>query len=342
MAIPDRPDETMGGCLACGHTRARVRHYVGPYTIRQCTRCLLAWTEGAKVEPAEFYDRDYFVGTAGQKGYNDYPSLAAAMGRTNRSRLGRLRRLVPGARTLLDVGSGPGFFVKEASESGLQACGLEVSEYAVRYAAERLGVSVFHGALDEEHLNRLGGSFDLITLWDVIEHLARPDESLGLLADRLTPGGLLSLSTGDIGSLVARLSGRHWHLLNLPEHLWFFTVPALRHLLARSGLVAVSVRREVCWFTLKYLLERLVYSLGGRHTELPGVSVLGRLSLPCTLLDVVTVLARKRTWSPAGVVKEQPARLERSTLPAGTDAQGRGAVGSEIGVAEELEVCVRG
>ncbi len=279
-------------CVACRNPQSRLRHHIGPCTIRQCTRCLLAWTEGVVVEPVEFYDRDYFVGTTGQKGYNDYLSMAAAMGRTNGARLRKLRRLLPRARTLLDVGCGPGFFVKEASESGLQACGLEVSEYATGYGRERLGVEVLHGALDQAHLNRIGGPFDLITLWDVIEHLPRPDESLGLLAGKLSADGVLSLSTGDIGSLVARLSGRHWHLLNLPEHLWFFTVPALQHLLARSGLVAVSIRREVCWFTAQYLLERLIYSLSGRHARAPGNSFLAGLSLPCTLLDVVTVYAR--------------------------------------------------
>lgn len=292
-AIPDRQHPSVGRCLACGWARSRVLHRIGSYTIVQCTHCLLAWTNGADLEPAALYNQDYFIGTNGPKGYNDYLSMAAAMERTNRARIRGLRRLAPQARTLLDVGCGPGFFVKHACQSGLRACGLEISQFAARYGRERLSLLIVNGPLDEEHLAQLDGSFDLITLWDVIEHLPAPDDALRLLADRLAPGGVLTLSTGDVGSLAARLTGRRWHLFNPPEHLWFFTVPALRRLLARTGLVTARVQREVCWFTAQYLLERLLFSVRRRAAHPPGARLLQRLNVPCTLLDVVTVHARK-------------------------------------------------
>ncbi|MHC4091283.1 MAG: class I SAM-dependent methyltransferase, partial [Planctomycetota bacterium] len=264
MTMPSSPDGSLRRCLACGSSRSRILHRIDPYTIVQCTHCLLGWTDGADVEPAEFYDQDYFSGAQDPKGYNNYVSMAAAMERTNRARIRTLQRLVPGAKTLLDVGCGPGFFLKQSAEAGLQATGLEVSAFAAQYGREHLGQRIVNGPLDEAHLAQIGGSFDAITLWDVIEHLPAPDEALRHLADRLEEGGVLSLSTGDVGSLTARFSGRHWHLFNLPEHLWFFTVPALRRLLRRAGLITVRVQREVCWFTAQYLLERLMFCLRSR------------------------------------------------------------------------------
>jgi len=158
---------------------------------------------------------------------------------------------------------------------------------------ERLGQQIVTGPIDCDHLAQAGGPFDLITLWDTIEHLHAPDEAVRLLAERLEPGGVLTLSTGDITALVTRLSGPHWHLYNLPEHLWFFSVQALKRLLRRAGLEVLDVHREVCWYTAQYLLDRLVISMCRRPVPLPRPAILGRLSVPVTLLDIVTLHARK-------------------------------------------------
>ncbi len=336
--MPDGRHVLLGRCLACGGVRSRVRHHIGPYTIVQCRGCGLAWTHGAKLDPAEFYDRDYFTGTSAQKGYNDYLSMAPAMQRTSRARLRRLKRLMPRARTLLDVGCGPGFFVKEAWSEGLRACGLEVSAYAAAYGRDDLGVPVLTGPVDWAHLDRVSGMVDVITLWDVLEHLAEPDVALRLLAERLPPGGLLGLSTGDIRSLAARITGRRWHLFNLPEHLWFFTMPALQHLLNRAGLHVISVEREVCWFTGEYLLERLMFSATGRHAWWPGLNWLRRVSLPCTLLDVVTVHARKPAERQLRLAPPEPRRPRLAVVGVEPDAEPNGAVGSQLGVSKDLEL----
>ncbi len=280
-------------CLACGFGPLRLLHRIRGYAILQCPRCLLGRTAGAAIDPVSFYDDAYFINPDAEKGYGDYLALDAAMARTNRARLRLLLRLVPAARTLLDVGCGPGFFLRDAAEAGLTSCGLEVSAFAARYGRERLGRRIVTGPIDPAHLAETGGPFDLITLWDVIEHLPEPDAALRLLAERLAPGGVLALSTGDVASLAARISGPRWHLFNLPEHLWFFSVPALRRLLARAGLRIVSVRREVCWYTLDYLARRLLFTAGRPGARVPAAAWLRRVSLPVTLFDIVTIHARK-------------------------------------------------
>jgi SAM-dependent methyltransferase len=293
VSAHDERDSGYEQCLACGYAPLRVLRCIRAYTIVQCPRCLLARTLNARIEPATFYDDAYFISADAPKGYSDYLTLALAMERTNRARLRRLQRLKPGARTLLDAGCGPAFFVKAAFEAGLDACGLEVSEFAAGYGRERLNQHIVTGPIDAAHLSEVGGPFDLITLWDVIEHLPAPGEALQSLAERLTPGGVLTLSTGDIGSLVARASGAHWHLYNLPEHLWFFSVPSLKRMLRRAGLHVIGVQREICWYTAQYLLERLVYSLGRRPARFPVAPILRRINVPVTLLDIVTISARK-------------------------------------------------
>lgn len=280
-------------CVACGGLHIRTLHRIREFTIEQCTQCGLARTRGAHFDFAEFYDRDYFTDGAGRKGYNDYFSLAGALKRTNHARVRRLMHMAPSARTLLDAGCGPGFFVQAAQACHLEAAGLEVSPFAAAYGRKELGLPITHGPLDAEHLDRLDARYDLVTLWDVIEHLPDPVEAVGLLAGKLAPGGVLALSTGDVRSLAARLCGRRWHLYNLPEHLWFFTDESLRILLNRAGLVVESVRREFCWYTARYLLDRLMYTLGREPIASSAARLLDRVTLPCSLGDILTVHARK-------------------------------------------------
>lgn len=310
------PDHSQGApstaCIACGGTRWRVLHHIGPYAILQCPHCLLAKTRGASLDEATFYNSEYFVGAGGPKGYADYFSLAVAMERTNRTRIRRLLRLAPHARTLLDVGCGPGFFVKAACDAGIEARGLEISDFAANYAREKLGLRVVAGPVDDAHLAQTGGPFDLITLWDTLEHLRNPDEALRLLTQRLTAGGVLSLSTGDIASFVARMSGRRWHLFNLPEHLWFFSAPSLKLLLRHLGMAVVTREREVCWYTAHYLLERLSVTFGWPALRLPGTAILKRLNLPLTLLDIMTVHAS--AWTPRRA-RRCPRRWPACTSP---------------------------
>src|SRR4029450_5031425 len=88
----------------------------------------------------------------------------------------------------------------------------------------------------------------------------------------------------------ARLSGSHWHLFNLPEHLFFFSPRSLELLLNQAGCAVQSVAREVNWVPVSYLVERLAKPLGGRppQTPLPAKWV-----IPATLLDVIGLYARK-------------------------------------------------
>jgi SAM-dependent methyltransferase len=257
--------------------------------------------------PDKFYDEAYWRSPTVGKGYADYFSLAGALEHNHRRRLRWLRaRLAASNSTsttldvrrprLLDVGCGPGFFVRAASIAGFAAAGVEISEYAVTFARERLGQNVSVGEARAGDLR--DGPFDVVTMWDVIEHLPDPFAACEAVGDVLKPSGLLAISTGDIDSIAARLSGARWHLFNLPEHLWFFTADSLKRLLRRAGLAPFEQRREVCWYTLRYLVERLEAMFGGRRFVSRSLGPVGRLNMPVTLRDIVTVLARKPGGAP--------------------------------------------
>ena len=171
--------------------------------------------------------------------------------------LGRLLRVRPEARTLLDVGAGTGLLVDEARGMGLQAEGVEPSRSAVARAAE-CGRTVWEGGLPHPELR--GRRFDLITLVDVVEHVADPPGLVSKARELLAPDGVLLVVTPDLGTLTARLLGRRWWHFRL-AHVGYFRRETLERLADAAGL-AVRDRFRPSWvLPLGYLMERLEHYL---------------------------------------------------------------------------------
>jgi len=253
--------EPPGACPACGADPRPGVRLEGAVQLRQCPRCLLAWWDWSAFDPAQFYDVDYFQSAFQPKGYDDYAGLEEGLARTARARLRRLARWGGGwsaRRRLLEIGCGTGVFLDAARRAGWQTEGIEVSLYAAEAARRRGHVVSCQAA---ELVDLPAAAYDCVAMWDVLEHVRDPAGVLRRAAAALRPGGVLALSTGDVTSLCARLSGRRWHLYNLPEHLFFFSPTALRLLLSRAGCRVVRIAREVNWVPVGYLLERLRKSL---------------------------------------------------------------------------------
>ena len=277
-------------CAVCGSAAARQKLRVAQQPILECVSCGLAWWEPeAGFAPERIYDAAYFRG-ADARGYADYAGEEIALRRNFARRLSRLGAPAPGSR-LLDVGAAFGFGVAEAQRAGWRALGIEISTTAAVAAAR-----IAPGRIAVAHALRLpfpDASFAAITLWDVLEHLADPHAAVAEIARLLRPGGRLALSTGDVGSVVARLSGAHWHLYTLPEHLFFYSRPSLRRLLADHGLAVERMRAEGSDYRVGYLWERLAKTVLRR----PATATRGwpgsELRIPINLFDIVTVHAVK-------------------------------------------------
>ncbi len=138
-------------------------------------------------------------------------------------------RLPRGAK-VLDIGAGEGFAMEVARQLGFDPYGLELSESAYRQLVEKFGPDrVFHSNIDDFDTDV---RFDLITMFDLIEHPRDPARVLAKAARMLRPGGYLLISTPDTGSLSARLMGRLW-VHYKPEHLFYFNQRNMRTLLER-------------------------------------------------------------------------------------------------------------
>ena len=148
------------------------------------------------------------------------------------------RRLGPGRRRLLDIGCGPGFFLKTAIARGWQAHGIEPSVQAAAHA-RTLGAAVTEGFFNAASAPALG-RFDMVNLTNVLEHVPDPTDTLARAIALLEPGGQLCVGVPNDYSpfqIAARaaLGGREWWLAP-PHHLNYFDFDSLTGLLARLGL----------------------------------------------------------------------------------------------------------
>jgi len=140
---------------------------------------------------------------------------------------------------LLDVGCFKGFFLYSAARRNWTAVGTEVSRPAVQYACQQLGLTVAQGDLLElEQFQR--GQFDIITLFDVIEHLSRPDRYVRRAHRLLRPGGLLYLETPNVRALPRYLLGRRWTIFHR-LHRYYFQPETITRLLGRAGFERIRI-----------------------------------------------------------------------------------------------------
>jgi 2-polyprenyl-3-methyl-5-hydroxy-6-metoxy-1,4-benzoquinol methylase len=140
---------------------------------------------------------------------------------------------------LLDVGCSTGFFLEYAASHGWKINGSELSHYTATMAQERLGVEIKKGTFLEAEFQP---GFDVVTMWDVIEHAPEPQKFLGEAFRVLRRGGLLALTTPNYDSLSRWVLNGRWEALCPPRHLVVFNTRTLKKMVEQVGGRVVLIR----------------------------------------------------------------------------------------------------
>ncbi|TCK20876.1 class I SAM-dependent methyltransferase [Pseudonocardia endophytica] len=236
-------------CPACGDRARELPHVVEErYRLLRCAGCgteflhdpAPAAEDGTDSEYWEDYKFAVYASPDVRRGYEERYAFAF-------DRLAARTGTAPGS--VLDVGCGIGNFLAWSSARGAASVGVDVDATAVAGARERGLTAVLPDGLD----GALDGPVDVLTMWDVIEHVADPTAFVADVVDRLRPGGHLLLETPDAAfpvrpavRAVNRLSGGRVDVARRMyywEHKIYFTEEGLRRVFAPFGVDLVEVHR---------------------------------------------------------------------------------------------------
>jgi SAM-dependent methyltransferase len=273
-------------CPACGRmTHHAVRFRTNGCDILRCSDCGLGRTETRGFDPAAYYTQEYFCGRRAD-GYADYVGAEPVLRREFARTVDFIRRYRPDGK-LLEVGCAYGFFLMEAARH-FDVAGIELAQDAAEHG-RRAGLNVLQATADAATLRSIG-PVDIIVMLDVIEHLPQPRETLALCHRQLRPGGILVLTTGDFGSLAAKVAGVRWRLMTPPQHLWFFTRESMHRLAGGIGFRVEHVDHPWKIVPASLIVFQLRRMLGMRAANATHAS---RLGVPVNLFDAMRVVMRK-------------------------------------------------
>lgn len=134
----------------------------------------------------------------------------------------------------MDVGCGIGYFLEIAQQRGWEVFGSEFTDEAVRICREK-GINMWQGKLDPEYFTP--GSFDVVTSFEVLEHIYNPREEIQNFHKLLRSGGIVYLTTPNFNSLSRVLLKEKWDVLDYPEHLCYYTPKTIQRLFSDAGFI---------------------------------------------------------------------------------------------------------
>ncbi len=233
-------------CRLCGSEKFRPLFEKNNFQIVACTGCGIVFVANppAPRELQAIYVEEYYRGSGSSVGTVDFIKDKAFFDTIGREKADYVRRFAGTApRTLLDIGCGMGCFLGAMKAAGWTVEGIEVSAYAADYVAKNLGIPVRCGTVEQFPADR-EKSFDVITLWDVLEHVPDPARLLRHCRRLLKPGGCFFLSTTNIDTPFFKLFGKQARIVIPPSHLYYFSIPVLKKLLADNSLEMIDFCHE--------------------------------------------------------------------------------------------------
>ena len=239
-------------CRACGLTYVNPRLPVGD---------LVQLYSDQVISPAAYYVRTE---------QQDERSFAARVALIERWRK-------PGR--LLDLGCGPGTFSVAARARGWKTVGLDINATSVAHCRAR-GLDVIAGAFP--HPDLVGQTFDVVAMNDFLEHLTDPAGALRVVHSLLAPGGVVFISTPDVGSTMARVTRERWLHLKPNEHLVYFDRRTITTLLEQTGFRVTHLQSIGRLRNLGVALEKV-----RAYGELP--SRVARMLVPRWVADRVNL-----------------------------------------------------
>jgi len=238
-------------CILCEKTTYNNFYDLNPYSLIKCSSCGLIRVSPMP-NPQEKKKNSQSIYSSIE--YRErYFKDKRFFTRWFKAKFKIIERLKPEKGKILDVGCSYGFFLEVAKRRGWDIYGIEIDPITGGYTKDKFGDKIFIGELENSHFEM--HYFDVITLWDVIEHVVNPVDFLKTVKNYLKPSGIICIQTPNIESYISKLKNKNWDWLTPGDHLYFFSPRTLHKTLKLVGLKSIYFKT---WEPNCYFIDSLI------------------------------------------------------------------------------------
>ena len=240
---------TYKNCIVCGSDDLKLELKLNDYSISKedfelgkCGNCSFVFTQDIPDQESigpYYQSEDYISHSDTKEGLINslYHTVREYM---LKSKANLLTRLVKD-KSILDVGSGTGYFLNFMKKNNFEVLGVEVDEDARNFGKEKFGLDI----LEPKKLlvDGINQKFGAITMWHVMEHVHQPDEYFQAYRELLDEDGILVIAVPNCNSFDAKHYGKYWAAYDVPRHLWHFTPSTMELLGKKNGFKLIEKKR---------------------------------------------------------------------------------------------------
>lgn len=267
-----------GCCRVCGQSLFKLKHNLGRYKYLTCRRCSATMISPFPTlkEANKWYSADdYYANPDRNAGYEDYSQLKGGLIKTyiKRNRTINAERLFK-KKQILEIGCGLGYYPETLEPKfALNYTGLDLNKTAIKTIRGKgyKGVVGDISALPET------AQYDIVIMFDVLEHILEPNIFLSLLKKRMRPKGKVILTTPSTTSLLARISGKKW-VSYVAQHVILYNPRALDYLFLNNGFKAELLKTDFQWVKISFLAKRISNNLPNCKGLGAGINELAKIN----------------------------------------------------------------
>jgi 2-polyprenyl-3-methyl-5-hydroxy-6-metoxy-1,4-benzoquinol methylase len=220
------------------------------FTIQQCNSCYFLFTNPRPSEEqiGAYYESQDYISHHDEAKDLMSKAYTSVRNHTIEKKVELINSLVQPKGTLLDIGCGTGNFLSAVKANGWKTFGTEPDSGARAIASKRVGATIFENVNDDA----MGAQqYDIISMWHVLEHVHKLNETIDWLQNHLKPNGRIIIAVPNPQSYDAAKYGRFWAAYDVPRHLYHFTRATMKNLLQRHGLTVQKILPM--WFDSFYV-----------------------------------------------------------------------------------------
>lgn len=215
-------------CSVCNTKKQKIIRKIDNYKLIRCANCRVVFLSPKPNSQIENNLRKY-ESTESIQSYIKMKSLLSDRAENCVKKL----KIYKSKGELLDVGCSYGYYLQIFKKYGYTIKGIDISEKAIDYIVKRKNIKALVGSFETYHFDN--NSFDIITMFDVLEHFSDPVKIINKVKKLLKKNGIVIIQTPNFDSLMSKITGKKWFWLLVPQHIFLYSITSLQYLLTKNG-----------------------------------------------------------------------------------------------------------